>query len=179
MPMYPAPPSNRWWERAVGQWVMFRMCMVASQFLATRAIFSEKGIPAISRNPFLFCHGAEGGTRTPTGFPTTPITTILGNHPFHPKNSRCLHGVCVLFRLSPPIPPPSLTSIWIFHDLAVACSSFKPLRFPGSLPRLPPAPCARCNPGPPAPHGRSRFYPRRRSREPEAPTSPRRCTFPS
>src|SRR3990172_7753888 len=39
---------------------------------ASRAVFMKKGTPAQSRNPFENCHGAEGGTRTPTGFPTTP-----------------------------------------------------------------------------------------------------------
>ena len=43
-----------------------------SQKLASRPGFMKKGASAESRNPFDYSNGAEGGTRTPTGFPTTP-----------------------------------------------------------------------------------------------------------
>ena len=71
MSMSPAPPSNRWWERSCKQWTTFRMGMDASHKSATRAIFTKKGNPARSQIPFSYCDGAEGGTRTPTGFPAT------------------------------------------------------------------------------------------------------------
>jgi hypothetical protein len=32
-----------------------------SHFRATRAVFMKKGTSAESRNPFNYCHGAEGG----------------------------------------------------------------------------------------------------------------------
>src|SRR3990172_2751435 len=44
----------------------------ASHKSATRAVFMKKGNPARSQIPFNYSNGAEGGTRTPTGFPTTP-----------------------------------------------------------------------------------------------------------
>jgi hypothetical protein len=44
----------------------------ASHFLASRAVFMKKGNLSEIRIPFDYCDGAEGGTRTPTGFPTTP-----------------------------------------------------------------------------------------------------------
>jgi hypothetical protein len=43
-----------------------------SHKLATRAEKTKKGNLAQSQIPFEYCDGAEGGTRTPTGFPTTP-----------------------------------------------------------------------------------------------------------
>jgi len=36
----------------------------------------EKGTSVGSRNPFYNPNGAEGGTRTPTGFPTTPVKLV-------------------------------------------------------------------------------------------------------
>jgi hypothetical protein len=46
-----------------------------SQFSAPRAVFIKKGILAEIRNPFEYCLGAEGGTRTLTGFPATLRTS--------------------------------------------------------------------------------------------------------
>src|SRR3990172_5522586 len=43
-----------------------------SHKLASRPVFTKKGTSAESRNPYSYSNGAEGGTRTPTGFPTTP-----------------------------------------------------------------------------------------------------------
>jgi hypothetical protein len=37
-----------------------------------RGFSNEKGDSGFRRNPLCFQDGAEGGTRTPTGFPTTP-----------------------------------------------------------------------------------------------------------
>src|SRR3972149_8373561 len=43
----------------------------ASHKSATRPIKTEKGNLARSQIPYSYSNGAEGGTRTPTGFPTT------------------------------------------------------------------------------------------------------------
>ena len=50
--------------------------LAASHKSASRAVFTKKGNLAISQIPFWFCDGAEGGTRTPTGFPrpATPFS---------------------------------------------------------------------------------------------------------
>src|SRR3990172_952910 len=59
-------------EITSSNWVINRGQVThASQFLASRPVFMKKETPAESRNPFKNCDGAEGGTRTPTGFPTT------------------------------------------------------------------------------------------------------------
>ena len=44
----------------------------ASHKSATRDDFTKKGNLAVGQIPFTYSNGAEGGTRTPTGFPTQP-----------------------------------------------------------------------------------------------------------
>jgi len=58
-----------------------------SKKLPYGAYSDEKGNSGFIRNPLYFQDGAEGGTQTPTGFPTTP------------SRSRCLCRVCVLLSL--------------------------------------------------------------------------------
>src|SRR3972149_1615252 len=56
----------------VGGGLSIEECPPVSHKSASRLVFKKKGTSAESRNPFEYCDGAEGGTRTPTGFPTTP-----------------------------------------------------------------------------------------------------------
>jgi len=49
-----------------------RESLPVSHKSATRAVYSKKGNLASTRIPFKYSNGAEGGTRTPTGLPTTP-----------------------------------------------------------------------------------------------------------
>jgi len=44
----------------------------AAIMLTTRPKFEKKGNPTLIRIPIRYCVGTEEGTRTPTGFPTTP-----------------------------------------------------------------------------------------------------------
>src|SRR3989304_2927023 len=61
----------------VGGGLSIEGCPPVSHKSASRLVFKKKGTSAESRNPFEYCHGAEGGTRTPTGFPTTPGRPLL------------------------------------------------------------------------------------------------------
>src|SRR3990170_5076291 len=51
---------------------MIYVSLGKNRFLASRPDFAKKGNQASRRFPIEIYDGAEGGTRTPTGFPTTP-----------------------------------------------------------------------------------------------------------
>ena len=84
----------------------------------TTGLKYEKTNLARGQIPFEYPNGAEGGTRTPAGFPTIPL------------RGRCLRGGCVSFRLAITMAD---------EHLQVSFLSFSWLLFPSRKARRSPA----------------------------------------